>query len=244
MNSRFCDKSSKHLVVELRSNVFSILSLALGTENLSAPSHYANLSSTGGIVALGLAAKNWNVEVCTRQFEGLCNKAFTRRAYSNIPGLGHFISHYNHSQYETRPLQEALVEAYSEDEYLFGGSRPHATLSGTDVKVAVTSTSAAGSAVVFANYNRLCAEKCEYLSPNIFVGDDTIPVAHDHGLRLAIDYSNFMKEFCRSLSPMALCGVDTPKELGLVCYRPPGYGTCGLNAKFVEAGRSGHGLLT
>ena len=120
-----------------------------------------NLYSTGGIIALGLAAKNWTVERCTQQFESLCGKAFTRRAWTNIRGLGHLISHYNHSQYETRPLNEALIEAYSGDEYLFGGSRPHATLSGTDVKVAVTTTSASGSAVVLSNYNRLCSEKCK-----------------------------------------------------------------------------------
>ena len=78
---------------------------------------------------------------------------------TNIPGLGPLITHYNHSKYETRPLQEALMEAFSEEEYLFGGSRPHASVSDTDVKVAVTSTSAAGSVVVIANYNRLCSEK-------------------------------------------------------------------------------------
>ena len=114
-----------------------------------------------GMLTPKKAAKNWNVESCTRQFEKLCGKAFTRRAGTNIPGLGNLISHYNHSKYETRPLQEALIEAYSEDEYLFGGSRLHTALSGADVKVAVTSTSAAGSAVVLANYNRLCSEKRE-----------------------------------------------------------------------------------
>ena len=119
-----------------------------------------NIRSTGGLIALGLASKNWSFEHCTTQFEGLCRKAFTKRSGTNIPGLGHLINHYNHSKYETRPLQEALIEAYSEEEYLFGGTRPHATLS--DIKVAVTSTSAAGSAVVFANYNRLCSEKCKY----------------------------------------------------------------------------------
>ncbi|KAL9047302.1 MAG: hypothetical protein Q9214_000088 [Letrouitia sp. 1 TL-2023] len=65
------------------------------------------------------------------------------------------------TRYETRPLQEALISAYSEDEFLFGGPRPNTTY-GPDVKVAVIATSAAGSAVVFANYNRLCTEKVPY----------------------------------------------------------------------------------
>lgn len=118
----------------------------------------ANDSSTGGLIALGLAAKNWSVEECTRYFEDLCKNAFTRRNGSSIPGIGWFIENYNHSKYETRPLEDALISAYSEKEYLFGGARQYAS-HGAEVKVAVTATSAAGSAVVFANYNRLCAEK-------------------------------------------------------------------------------------
>ena len=117
-----------------------------------------NDCSTGGLIALGLAAKNWSVEECTRYFEDVCKNAFTRRNGSNIPGIGWFIENYNHSKYETRPLEDALISAYSEKEYLFGGARHYAS-HGSEVKVAVTATSAAGSAVVFANYNRLCAEK-------------------------------------------------------------------------------------
>lgn len=112
------------------------------------------------MIALGLAAKNWSVEECTHHFEALCKKAFTRRTGGNIPGVGWLVDNFNHSKYETRPLEEALTGAYSETEYLFGGSRPHASY-GTDIKVAVTATSAGGSAVVFANYNRLCGEKCQ-----------------------------------------------------------------------------------
>ncbi|KAL8689851.1 MAG: hypothetical protein Q9218_004571 [Villophora microphyllina] len=80
-------------------------------------------TSTGGIIALGLVAKSWSVEACTSQFESLCNRAFTRRTGGNIPGIGFLVSYYNHSQYETRPLEEALVEAYGEEDFLFGGSR-------------------------------------------------------------------------------------------------------------------------
>ena len=117
-----------------------------------------HLISTGGLIALGLAAKDWSVEQCTRHFEDLCKQAFTRRTGGNVPGFGWVVDNYNHSKYKTRPLEEALISAYSENEYLFGGSRPHASY-GTDVKVAVTATSASGSAVVLANYNRLCGDK-------------------------------------------------------------------------------------
>ena len=65
---------------------------------------------------------------------------------------------YNHSQYETQPLQEALITAFSEDEYLFGGPRPLDSF-GSEVKIAVTTTSAAGTPVILTNYNRSCTEK-------------------------------------------------------------------------------------
>ncbi|OQO14747.1 hypothetical protein B0A48_00129 [Cryoendolithus antarcticus] len=118
-------------------------------------------TSTGGIIALGLTARNWTVEQCTQHFEALCAKAFTLRKGMNMPGVGWLVSNYNHSMYETQPLQEALIEAFTEDQYLFGGQRSE---SGTmDVKVAVTATSAAGSAVVLANYNRFCTEKLSYM---------------------------------------------------------------------------------
>lgn len=78
----------------------------------------------------------------------------------NLPGLAWLVSNYNHSRYETQPLQEALLEAFGANEYLFGGQRKE---SGTiNTKVAVTATTAAGTAVVLANYNRLCNEKLPY----------------------------------------------------------------------------------
>ena len=77
-----------------------------------------------------------------------------------MPGIGWIVSNYNHSRYETQPLQEALMEAFSGDQYLFGGQRKEA--SSISAKVAVTSTSAAGTAVIFANYNRFCNEKLTY----------------------------------------------------------------------------------
>ena len=117
-------------------------------------------------MALGLAAKNWSLEECIRHFEDMCKRAFTRRIGSNVPGLGWLVDNYNHSRYETRPLDDALISAYSKEEYLFGGTRPHSSY-GTDVKVAVTATSAAGSAVVLANYNRLCGEKREPISRDL-----------------------------------------------------------------------------
>jgi len=60
----------------------------------------------------------------------------------------------HHSKYETRPFQEALQKAFTEDDYLFGGPR----VSNSRTKVAVTATTS-GSTSILANYNRYCASK-------------------------------------------------------------------------------------
>ena len=117
-------------------------------------------TSTGAIIALGLTAKNWSVEDCTVHFQALCRQAFTPRKGMDIPLVNWIVQHYNHSKYETQPLQEALIEAFTDDQYLFGGRRTDP--GSMEVKVAVTATSAAGGSVVLANYNRLCDEKVPY----------------------------------------------------------------------------------
>lgn len=119
-------------------------------------------TSTGGLIALGLASRNWSVDECINHFEQLCDKAFTRRSGGNIPLIGWLVDNYNHSKFETAPLQEALISAFSDDQYLFGGRRPDQSSGCSPVKVAVTATSASGSAVVLANYNRHCSEKLPY----------------------------------------------------------------------------------
>ena len=106
------------------------------------------------MIALGLAAKGWTVEECIWNFESLCHKAFTKRFGGNIPGLSMFVENYHHSKYETKPLQDALQQAFGNDDYLFGGSR----IQNTRLKVAVTST-VGGSVSVLANYNRTCSTK-------------------------------------------------------------------------------------
>jgi predicted acylesterase/phospholipase RssA len=118
-------------------------------------------TSTGGLIALGLTARNWTVEECCNHFQELCEKAFTRRAGGNIPAIGWLIENYNHSKYETQPLEDALRSAFSDEDYLFGGRRRDGSL-GSDIKVGVTATSSAGSAVLLTNYNRMSAEKLPY----------------------------------------------------------------------------------
>ncbi|KAL3422983.1 hypothetical protein PVAG01_04730 [Phlyctema vagabunda] len=114
-------------------------------------------TSTGGVIALGLASKGWTVNECIYHFTELCEKAFTRRFGINVPGMGMIVESLNQSKYETVPLEQSLQTGFSEDEYLFGGPR----IINHRVKVAVTATSS-GSVSVLANYNRNCDEKMPY----------------------------------------------------------------------------------
>jgi hypothetical protein len=97
---------------------------------------------------------NWSVDECMSHFQTLCAEAFTRRGGMNILGVNKVLESIHHSKYETRPLQKALKETFSEDDYLFGGPR----VQNSRTKVAVTATSS-GSVSVLANYNRSCESK-------------------------------------------------------------------------------------
>ena len=90
-------------------------------------------------------------------FEQFCDEAFTRRSGSTVPLLGWFIDNYNHSKYETRPLEDGLRTVFSENQFLFGGRRSRDVV--TDTKVGVVATTSAGKSVLLSNYNRVSAQK-------------------------------------------------------------------------------------
>ena|ERR1700712_1636810 len=125
-------------------------------------------NSTGGLIALGLGSMNWSVEECISMFEKMCRKAFTPRLGSSIPLFSFIVENYNHSKYETKPLEQTLQDAFTEDLYLFGGARK--TGINSPVKVAITGTSLAGrTPIVFGNYNRVCSDKRMSLSRLLYV---------------------------------------------------------------------------
>lgn len=84
----------------------------------------------------------------------MSQKAFTRRTGSNLPLISFLVENYHHSKYETTSLETALMSAFSDDMYLFGGKRKTGSVA-SSIKVAVTATSLAGKKTfVLANYNR------------------------------------------------------------------------------------------
>lgn len=86
----------------------------------------------------------------------LCKQAFTKRKGIGVPIVESIVSASNHSRYETKPLEQALREAYGE-ESLFGGVRDLSDNNGVDrtTKVAVTTTTTNGKVFLLTNYNRI-----------------------------------------------------------------------------------------
>ncbi|KAF2420198.1 hypothetical protein EJ08DRAFT_690440 [Tothia fuscella] len=121
-------------------------------------------TSTGGLISIGLGVMNWVVDESIDHFERMVTRAFTRRTGSSLWGVGFFVDNFNHSRYETKPLEQCLMEAYSKDQYLFGGRhQASAANAGSTVKVAITATSLNGrAAIVLGNYNRVCSDKLSY----------------------------------------------------------------------------------
>ena len=104
------------------------------------------LSSTGGIIALGLGVKQWTVHQCVTQFVTLCDQAFTPRELGQITSWGYG------SKYKTTPFRNALQTAFGED-LLYGGRRT--TRLSYTTQVAVTATSGTGeTGLVLTNYSR------------------------------------------------------------------------------------------
>ncbi|OCK84171.1 hypothetical protein K432DRAFT_289452 [Lepidopterella palustris CBS 459.81] len=118
-------------------------------------------SGTGGVIALGLATRNWSVEECLGQFERICMESFSHRAGRDIPGIGWLVESINNCKYDSHSTEKALQEAFSDSQYLFGGPRP-SNPSEFHVKAAVLATTPGGNPVVLANYNRQSRDRSLY----------------------------------------------------------------------------------
>ncbi|EKJ74391.1 hypothetical protein FPSE_05462 [Fusarium pseudograminearum CS3096] len=102
-------------------------------------------SGTGGIIALGLGVKRWNVGDCKDHFRSLCKQAFTPRLVKQLSVVS------MRSQYKTKPLEKGLKSAFGQHAYLYGGSKPDHS---TSIRVAVTATLASENRpAVLSNYN-------------------------------------------------------------------------------------------
>ncbi|OBS23194.1 hypothetical protein FPOA_03748 [Fusarium poae] len=102
-------------------------------------------SGTGGIIALGLGVKRWNIADCKDHFRSLCKQAFSPRLVKQLSVVS------MRSQYKTKPLEKALKSAFDQHSYLYGGPKPDHS---TSIRVAVIATLATENRpAVLANYN-------------------------------------------------------------------------------------------
>ena len=108
--------------------------------------------STGGLVAIALGAKGWNLQQAERKFHELSQAAFTPREFHGIFILEQMATFYHQSVYKTRPLYNTLRRAFGDSPFF--GSQQEPSLE-YDVKVGVTSTNGECSRpLLLANYNR------------------------------------------------------------------------------------------
>lgn len=108
--------------------------------------------STGGIIALGLGVKQWEIRHCIEQFTHLSDQAFTSRELKSVAGARQAVALAHGSRYKSEPLQRALRSAFGRDR-LYGG--PKVGFSAYDTKVAVTASSGTGeNAIILSNYSR------------------------------------------------------------------------------------------
>ena len=115
---------------------------------------------TGGIIALGLAMTDLNLNEMTQKFLELSQRTFkTNRGgiLSNFDPLNVFPAFLMavkawESKYKTTALREGLINLFGADKSMF----PITTFTGSQraVRVAVTSTTS-GDPCIFTNYNRL-----------------------------------------------------------------------------------------
>ncbi|KAL8916178.1 MAG: hypothetical protein Q9172_006425 [Xanthocarpia lactea] len=111
-------------------------------------------TSTGGLIALGLGIEGWSTQTCIKNFERLCDTAFTPRELHKIPVLGKLeVINNDYARYKAKPFEKILQESFSVSEQpLFGGQYNNWQSS---VRTAVTATSETGDqAVLLSNYNR------------------------------------------------------------------------------------------
>ncbi|ETI28069.1 hypothetical protein G647_00518 [Cladophialophora carrionii CBS 160.54] len=123
------------------------------------------VTNAGGVIALCLGVKGWDVQSCTVQLERFCRAAFSKTRWTGRSGNELLVTMSNQSRYQTEPLEEDLRAA-------FGNGLPFESSPGKQAghdtgdlprppKVAVTASTTSGSTAVFANYNRLDPEEVD-----------------------------------------------------------------------------------
>ena len=119
-------------------------------------------TSTGGLIAITVGAKNWSLSRCKREFKRFSHHAFTPREFHDLPVLQHLTTLLHGSIYKTQPLYRSLRNALGEGLF-YGGRRVDDTRNKT--KVAISATESEGRRVILiGNYNRSIDNDLEYVN--------------------------------------------------------------------------------
>jgi hypothetical protein len=105
----------------------------------------------GGIIALGLFKRDWNVDGATAHFMNLSNEAFHPRGLLKVPGFKDVAQMFCSYRYSSEGIENALQRAFGKGP-LYGQRRDAIA---DPVKVGVVAAITANNRpYIFANYSR------------------------------------------------------------------------------------------
>ena len=106
--------------------------------------------------SLGLLTSHWTLDDCIVNFLRIFGQSFAPRNRRKFPKLKH-----STCKYRSKALEQALREAFTENQALFRGGIDGRV--GTNTKIAIPVVSSTGKTVIFTNYSRRSAVKRRHL---------------------------------------------------------------------------------
>jgi hypothetical protein len=129
--------------------------------------------SSGSIVALGLLTSRWTVDDCIANFLRIFKQSFMSRNRRKFPKLK-----YSTCKYRSKPLEQSLREAFTENQPLLGAGENGKV--GAITKLAIPAVSSTHKIVLFSNYVRRNAFKRMIILPCVLFDWLTILVVPYH----------------------------------------------------------------
>lgn len=121
-------------------------------------------SRSGGVIALGLLENEWTLSDFTARFLEICKRSFARKNRRTLSRVT-----VSTCKYGPLTLEQALREAFKDNEPLFGGRRLNSQLT-KDLKVVIPVVSEFGKTIAFTNYrrHRVPKRKCASTSFSVY----------------------------------------------------------------------------
>lgn len=145
------------MAVGLGIRIQELFDLVIGTSTGESISLLSNKNSNnhvlGGLVALGVFERDWNLDQAERQFHDLAREAFSKRKALAVPILSKIAEPFCDYKYKSSGINNALQKAFGDD-FLFGQTKDK-DRRGDRVKVGVVSClEGRFQPCLIANYSR------------------------------------------------------------------------------------------